>query len=93
MPLYDPDRRADVPPELAAQAVHDFLQRCRQWAADVEIPKRLDRVAQGLEAAEAAKLHEWIAYLKFTEHALAELERGELDHWFTAPPSSPPTPR
>lgn len=82
MPLYDPEHRARPAPRDAVCVVHDFLRRCRQWAAEKEIPKRLERVADGLQTEEAAKLHAWVAYLRFTEHALAELEAGKLDHWF-----------
>jgi hypothetical protein len=74
------------------QAVHGFLQRCRTWALEQEIPRRLEQVAQTNDPAAAAKLHEWVAYLQFTEHALRELEQGTLDAWFTGEPSAqPPT--
>ena len=82
MPLYNADRRPEISPEAAAHAVHGFLLRCRAWAVEKEIPKRLQRVEETSDPAEAAKLHEWIAYLRFTEHAIGELEQGELDHWF-----------
>ena len=83
MPLYDADRDPAVEPEDAVIVVHRFMQRCRAWATDREIPKRIDRVAESLRPEDAAKLHAWIAYLQFTEHVLSELEDGTLDHWFT----------
>ena len=83
MALYRPDAPPPGDPAQSVAAVHDFLRRCAQWAREVEIPKRLDRVGEGADPAEAAKLHEWVAYLRFTEHTLRELEAGELDHWFT----------
>lgn len=89
MPLYDPERAPDVAPEDAVAVVHDFLRRCRDWAVEREIPKRLHRVAEGQEPAEAAKLHEWIAWRRYVEHALQELEAGTLDSWFV-PEATPP---
>jgi hypothetical protein len=83
MPLYQPENPPPINPRAAAHAVHNFLTRCRAWALEREIPKYRELVEQTNDPAEAAKLHEWITYLRFTEHAIAELERGELDHWFT----------
>ena len=83
MPLYQLNSPPEINPRAAAHAVHAFLTRCRDWALEQEIPKRRERVQQTNDPADAAKLHEWVAYLHFTEHALAELEHGELDHWFT----------
>ncbi len=82
MPLYDPDRAVDLDPRDAVHAVHTFLEGCRRWAEEVEIPKRLERVREGKSPEEAAKLHAWVAYLRFTEHARQELVEGKLDHWF-----------
>lgn len=82
MALWDPARQPEVAPEDAVVVVHRFLERVRAWAAEREIPARTQRVATELDPAEAAKLHAWIAYLRFTEHALAELEDGTLDRWF-----------
>ncbi len=82
MPLFNPAHRPALAPQDAVAAVHDFLQRCQHWAAEIEIPKRLQRVEEDLQTEDAAKLHAWVAYLRFTEHALGELEAGKLDHWF-----------
>ena len=83
MPLYDPNHQPRLAPADALSTVHTFLQRCRQWALEQEIPQRLEKVRSGLQPQEAAKLHEWIAYLRFVEHTLHELEAGTLDHWFS----------
>jgi hypothetical protein len=82
VPLYRPDHAAEVAPEDAVVVVHRFLERCRAWADEREIPRRLDRVRDTLDLDEASKLQAWIAWKRFTEHALRELERGELDRWF-----------
>ena len=86
MSLYDPARTARVEPADAVLVVHDFLRRCRQWAVEREIPARLERVARSGDPAEAGKLHEWVAYAQFVEHAMTELRDGTLDHWFTGGP-------
>lgn len=88
MPLYRPDHRPDVAPEDAVAVVHRFLQRARAWAEVEEIPKRLERVRTTLDLDAASKLQAWVAWLRFTEHALRELEDGTLDGWFV-PEGSP----
>lgn len=80
--LYDPRRVPHVHPADAVRVVEDFLERCRRWALDVEIPKRLRRVESTHDLAEAAKLHEWVAWERFVDHALGELRDGTLDPWF-----------
>lgn len=89
MPLYDPDRTVDLDPRDAVRVAHDFMIRCRDWAVEREIPKRLQRAADGLDPDDAASLHAWIAWMRFCEHAIQELEDGTLDPWFTG--GSPPT--
>jgi len=85
-PLFDPERDpSDVPPQDAIIAVHAFLRRARTWATEREIPKRVNRITQGADHAEAAKLHAWVAWRDFIDHALNELEDGTLDRWFTEP--------
>lgn len=69
----------------AVRIVEGFLERCRAWAIEREIPKRLRRVEETHDPAEAAKLHEWVAWERFVDHALAELRDGTLDAWFTGP--------
>ena len=86
MSLYDPARKPQVDPADAVLVVHEFLERCRAWAVEREIPKRLQRVAQDADPAEAGKLHEWVAYARFVEHAMKELREGALDDWFTDGP-------
>lgn len=86
MAHYRPDHRPQVEPEDAATVVHDFLSRCRSWATEREIPKRLARVADGADAAEAARLHAWVVWREFIDHALQEVEDGTLDAWFEPVP-------
>jgi hypothetical protein len=81
--LFDPERDPEVDPRDAIVVVHRFLQRCRDWGRDREIPVRIERVRANPTPDEAARLHAWAAWVAFTEHALRELERGDLDHWFT----------
>jgi hypothetical protein len=83
--LYDPERVPEVDPRDAIVVVHRFLRRCRDWGRDREIPARIERVRTHPTPDEAAKLHAWAAWVAFTEHALGELEGGDLDHWFTDP--------
>lgn len=84
MPLYDATLQPNVAPEDALKIVHQFLTKCHGWASAREIPKRLKELESSLDKDQAAKLHEWIAYLRFTEHTIRELEDGTLDHWFSA---------
>lgn len=85
MPLFDPARTPDVSPEDAVAIAHAFLQQCRSWVADVELPKRRQAILDDNAPEHAAKLHQWLSYLEFTDHAINELEDGTLDHWFTGP--------
>jgi hypothetical protein len=80
--LYDPNRRVQIDPADAVVVVHDFLDRCRRWA-ERDLPRRVEQVSAELQPEDAAKLHGWITYLRHTEHAIDELKKGELDHWFT----------
>jgi hypothetical protein len=64
--------------------VADFLARCNHYADD-----RLEQYRGQLAAASPAeavaikdKIGRWAAYRAFNEHALAEIERGDLDAWF-----------
>jgi hypothetical protein len=64
--------------------VADFLARCNRYA-DGQLDKYRAELAaastrQALEVQD--KIGHWTAYRAFNEHALAELARGELDHWF-----------
>jgi len=88
MTLYDPNRAPQVDPADAVKVVEAFLEKCRAWAIEREIPKRLQRVEQTHDLAEAAKLHEWVAWERFVDHALVELRDGTLDAWFGPPEAS-----
>lgn len=81
-PLFDPARTVDLDPRDAVVVVHRFLERCRDWGRDKELPDRIERVRANPTPEEAARLHAWAAWVAFTEHALREVERGDLDHWF-----------
>ncbi len=89
MALYDPDRNPTVDPADAAVVAHRFLTRCRDWARDREIPRRLEQVAEDMQPTDAASLHAWTAWMRFCEHALREIEDGTLDPWFLPPDSAP----
>lgn len=84
-PLWQPGPAPDVAPEHAVAVVHAFLVRCRTWALTREIPKRTLRVQQDPSPEAVASLHSWVSYLRFTEHAIQEIETGTLDHWFRRP--------
>ena len=71
----------DVPPEDARRVVRSFLLRCREWGTDREIPKQLARLAGDPNPADAARLHQWTTWVAFVDHALQELDSGDLDHW------------
>ena len=71
--------------EQAITSVHQFLERCRTWGTEREIPKLLARLAEHATPSDASRLHEWTTWVAFVDHAMAELESGTLDHWFEAP--------
>ena len=83
MSLYDPERQPDVAAEDAVAIVHDFLEKCRSWATEREIPKLLARLEADAMTEDAAKLHQWTTWRDFVDHALHELEDGTLDRWFS----------
>lgn len=62
--------------------VVDFLMRCNEYADD----KLLDygaRLPAERDVGELAlKMLQWSSYKSFNAHAIGEIERGELDHWF-----------
>lgn len=65
--------------------VAEFLARCNAYA-DGQLQKyraRLAAAPAGEALAVQDEIGHWTAYRAFNEHALAELERGELDDWFT----------
>ncbi len=64
--------------------VADFLHHCNRYAEG-----QLAKYRQELSVADAAaaltiqdKIGHWTAYRAFNEHALGEIDRGELDDWF-----------
>ena len=86
--LWDPERRPVVDPADALAIAHAFAVRCRAWAVEREIPRRVQDLASDPRQESAAKLHAWVAWRDFLDHALGELENGTLDHWFEAPDKS-----
>jgi hypothetical protein len=71
-----------VAPADALHVAHDFVQKCRRWAEEKELPKRRQAVEHSDDPALAAKLQAWVSYAEFLDHTLRELESGTLDHWF-----------
>lgn len=70
-------------PRDAVAVVYRFLVRCRAWGAEREVPARIARLQADPTPEQAARLHEWVAWVAFVDHALGELEDGSLDDWFT----------
>jgi hypothetical protein len=67
------------------RVVAEFLAKCNRYA-DAELTKCRGQLATatGVDAlAMQDKILHWTAYRTFNEHALRELDRGELDDWFT----------
>lgn len=62
--------------ELRRRAVLDFLRRCLAYAE--EAIKKKEKSGD-----DADGLAKWLAYHDYTLYAVDEVERGELDHWFT----------
>ena len=89
-------RGGPAPPEQAITTVHGFLERCRSWGTDREIPKLLARLSASATTSDAARLHQWTTWVAFLDHAIQELEDGTLDSWFGdpgAPSDAPPDVR
>jgi len=80
--LFKPNYIPDISPEDALATAHLFLEFCRNWAAEKEIPERTQRFEASGNTDDATRIREWQIYLDFTEHAISELETGTLDHWF-----------
>lgn len=74
---------AEPAPEDAILAVHAFLERCRDFARDRELPSRIERIRTDPTPEHVAKLHQWTSWIAFVEHAVREIEDGRLDSWFT----------
>ncbi len=75
----------DVDLERRRRLVTRFLQRCRAWGVEREIPRTLDRLREEAVPAHAARLHQWTTWVAFLDHALGELDRGDLDAWLADP--------
>ena len=69
-------------PEQAITSVHQFLERCRAWATEREIPKLMERLEASPTPDDAARLHQWTTWVAFLDHAVNELQEGTLDRWF-----------
>ena len=62
--------------ESRKNAVKDFLQRCLDYAHET--------IAKKTESGDDSEgLEKWIAYRDYTQFALDEVEKGDLDDWFT----------
>jgi hypothetical protein len=83
--LFQPGHEPDIDPRDAIMVTHRFLVRCRDYARDLEIPKRTERFQADPSPENAAKLHQWATRVAFVEHAMHELEAGTLDGWFAKP--------
>ena len=57
-------------------AITDFLKRCIKYA-DASIKRKEER------GDDSTVISEWHAYRNYTQYALEELEKGDLDHWLT----------
>lgn len=71
--------------------VRRFLSQCNHYAQG-QLEKYQGRLAgtSGLEALEIeTKIHQWQVYRAFNDHAMAELEAGELDSWFATEDADP----
>ncbi len=58
----------------------DFLKKCIDYA-DSSIERKKKR------GDDEEIISEWNAYRNYTQYALEEIEKGDLDHWFTRPES------
>jgi hypothetical protein len=83
--LFSPDHEPDIDPRDAIATTYRFLARCRDYARDLEIPKRNERFQADPSPELAAKLHQWATWVAFVEHAMHEIEVGTLDGWFLKP--------
>ena len=53
--------------------VVSFLRRCVRYAND--------SIERKTERGEEEEISKWAAYRDFTEHAVMEVSRGDLDAW------------
>ena len=61
---------------MSKPSVIEFLQNCLEYA-DASIQRKEKR------GDNPEIISEWRAYRNYTQYALEEVEKGDLDHWFT----------
>ena len=61
--------------KMSKKSVCDFLRRCLEYA-DASIQRKEAR------GDDSNIIAEWHAYRNYTQYALEEVEKGDLDHWF-----------
>lgn len=61
----------------------DFLTKCNDYSADKLSGYEAKLAGQGDGEALPVqqKIHDWTVYRSFNEHAIKELEEGELNSW------------
>ena len=60
---------------MSKKSVCDFLRRCIEYA-DASMKRKEER------GDDSNIIAEWKAYRNYTQYALEEIEKGDLDHWF-----------
>jgi len=60
---------------MSKTVVCDFLRKCLEYA-DASIKRKEER------GDDSDIISEWHAYRNYTQYALEEVEKGDLDHWF-----------
>ena len=60
---------------MSKRSVCDFLRRCIEYA-DASMKRKEER------GDDSSIIDEWKAYRNYTQYALEEIEKGDLDHWF-----------
>ena len=60
---------------MSKKSVCDFLRKCLEYA-DASISRKEKR------GDDSEIIAEWHAYRNYTQYALEEVEKGDLDHWF-----------
>ncbi len=63
---------------MSRVAIADFLRRCIKYSDD-----SIERKRERGDSNEI--IEQWQAYRDYTQYALDELEKGDLDHWLTRP--------
>ena len=60
---------------MSKKSVCEFLRRCIEYA-DSSMKRKEER------GDDSEIIAEWKAYRNYTQYALEEIEKGDLDHWF-----------